>query len=262
MKKPNSEGHCLFCDKTFKKAGINRHLQKHLEDKTRQGQPGKSFLLKIEPDPSWGSSPYFLSVWIDGEVKMKQLDSFLRGIWLECCGHMSSFTNPKKARQGGMWDFFEAEELMEQGKIKQYEALMETTRGEVPMGRKAKNVFEKDLKLKYEYDFGSTTQLQLTVVGEYGIKADEKIILLSRNEPLNLLCTSCGVEPATQVCTVCEYEEEADFCEKCAEKHAQECEDFEDYAAMPIVNSPRMGVCAYVGGTIDIERDGVITHDK
>jgi hypothetical protein len=48
------------------------------------------------------------------------------------------------------------------------------------------------------------------------------------------------------------------FCEKCAKKHAKECEDFADgYTVMPVVNSPRMGVCAYEGGCIDTERDGV-----
>ena len=46
-------------------------------------------------------------------------------------------------------------------------------------------------------------------------------------------------------------------CEKCAEKHAKECEDLSDCAAMSVVNSPRMGVCAYNGGSIDTERDGV-----
>jgi hypothetical protein len=46
------------------------------------------------------------------------------------------------------------------------------------------------------------------------------------------------------------------FCDKCAKKHAKKCEDFEDYAALPVVNSPRMGVCAYEGGCIDTERDG------
>jgi hypothetical protein len=47
------------------------------------------------------------------------------------------------------------------------------------------------------------------------------------------------------------------FCEKCAKKHAEKCEDFKEYAAMPVVNSPRMGVCDYMGGCIDTERDGV-----
>ena len=31
--KLKSEGKCLFCEKTFSKAGINRHLQTHLEGK-------------------------------------------------------------------------------------------------------------------------------------------------------------------------------------------------------------------------------------
>ncbi|HDR51364.1 MAG TPA: hypothetical protein ENN90_07050 [Mariniphaga anaerophila] len=51
-------------------------------------------------------------------------------------------------------------------------------------------------------------------------------------------------------------EKDAFFCETCSEKHAEECEDFADYAEMPVVNSPRMGECGYDGGTIDLERDG------
>lgn len=46
------------------------------------------------------------------------------------------------------------------------------------------------------------------------------------------------------------------FCEKCTEKHEEECDGFVDYARMPVVNSPRMGVCGYEGGSIDTERDG------
>lgn len=51
--------------------------------------------------------------------------------------------------------------------------------------------------------------------------------------------------------------EEDSFCEKCAEKHGKKCDDFADYAGMPVVNSPRCGVCGYEGGIIDLERDGV-----
>lgn len=257
--KLKSEGKCLFCNKLYTKAGINRHLQKHLEQKAIGGRPGKSFLLKVETDKSWGSTPYFLSLWMDGEAEMEDLDFFLRSIWLECCGHLSSFTNPKKrSRYGGMWDFFEAEELLEKGKIKAYEKMMEEENGEVPMSRKAKNVFEEKLTLEYEYDFGSTTALQVTAMSVYPIKADQKIVLLSRNEPLSIMCSSCGKKPATQICTVCEYEEEAMFCDTCAVKHAKQCEDFDDYAAMPVVNSPRMGVCGYEGGDIDMARDGIV----
>jgi hypothetical protein len=51
------------------------------------------------------------------------------------------------------------------------------------------------------------------------------------------------------------------FCKKCAGQHAKTCSDFADYAAMPVVNSPRMAVCAYDGGTIDTQRDGVFRNN-
>ena len=258
QEKQKSEGKCLFCGKTFAKAGINRHLATHLKEKVETGKPGKSFLVKVETSKRWGSSPYFLSLWIDGEAKMKVFDDFLRDIWLECCGHMSAFRNPKLKKSGyGMFDTMDAYDYLEQGNVAKYEKIMEEAAGEVPMSRKVKDALYSGLVLEYEYDFGSSTELTVTVIDEYPIKTDKKIVLLSRNEPLEIMCCMCGAVPATQICSVCMYDEEATFCDKCATKHAKKCEDFADYASMPVVNSPRMGVCAYEGGIIDTERDGV-----
>jgi hypothetical protein len=255
---PKSGGKCLFCGETFAKAGINRHLQTHLKQKVKENAAGRSYLVKVESNPKWGSLPYFLSLWVDGKATMEDIDRFLRNIWLECCGHRSAFTVPKnRQRGGGIWDFFEAEELLEKGKTGEYEKLMEEVMGEVPMSRKTYKVFYKGLKLEYEYDFGSSTELLLTVVEEYPFQAGEEIVLLSRNEPLEWLCDTCKKEPAARICTVHDWDDDSLFCDKCAGKHAKKCEDFADYAAMPVVNSPRMGVCAYEGGTIDIERDGI-----
>lgn len=261
MENLNSEGKCLYCNGSFSKSQINRHLQKHLLEKTGN-KPGKSFLIKVEPNPKWGSTPYFLSLWIDGETKMDKLDDFLRMIWLECCGHMSSFTNPLNKRQGGnIFDYEYAYELLDQGKIKEYEKIMEETQGEVPMSRKAKIAFYKGLKLLYRYDYGSTTELLVSVIEEYPVKADKAVVLLSRNEPPELLCDICGKEPSIQLCMIC-YENQVEglFCAKCAKKHARTCDDFADYSAMRVVNSPRMGVCGYEGGVIDKKRDGVFKH--
>lgn len=256
-----SQGKCLYCNQELKKIALTRHLDKHLIEKLAIGHAGKSFLLKIEPNQKWGAAPYFLFLWVDGNSKMEDIDSFLRNIWLECCGHMSAFKNPTlRNKRAGMWDFFEAEDLLVKGKTKEYEKLMEENNGEVPKSRKVKDALHKALKLEYEYDFGSTTQLQITVFAEYPIQADEKIVLLSRNEPLKILCEICGLHPATQICTVCMGEDESAFCSKCAKKHAKTCSDFDDYAAMPVVNSPRMGVCGYEGGMIDTKRDGIFVH--
>lgn len=254
--KIQSHGHCLYCNKLMSRKTINRHLQAHLNEKAKVGKAGRSYLLKVVDNPRWGSGPYFLSLWVDSKTTMGEIDYFLKDIWLECCGHMSSFTNPKNIEKGNIWDFFEAQNLLMSGKKKAYEKMMEDVNGEIHKERKAHGVLSKGLKLIYDYDFGSTTSLQITVVDEFPIPSDQPIVLLSRNEPLQWLCDICEKEPATQLCSVCEGYEESFFCPKCAKKHAKTCDDFADYAAMPVVNSPRMGVCGYTGGRIDKKRDG------
>jgi hypothetical protein len=240
----------------FAKAGIHRHLKTHLKQKEAENERGKSYLLKVE-GCSRNFSAYFLSLWVDGETEMEEIDNFLRDIWLECCGHLSAFTSPQAKPQNVVDEFhkmqrenpnMEALELFDK-----WLAQNQKESNEIPMTRKAKAVFSKAPKLKYEYDFGSTTSLQLIVLGEYKVKADDRIVLLSRNEPLDWLCDSCKKLPATQICTA-EWDGEIMFCDKCAKKHDKTCPDFED-CALPVVNSPRMGICSYTGGCIDQERD-------
>ncbi len=238
MAKVKSEGKCLFCEKTFSKLSINKHLSKHLTDRIPEGLSGSSFLVKIVPDPKYyGSSVYFLYLWVDGKAKMDHIDSFLRDIWLECCDHLSSFTDTEMLQQSSNKNKFNDNDP------------------DVPMSRKVKDVFYEGYTLKYDYDFGSTTSLILTVAQEFPMRADSKVVLLSRNEPLELFCKVCGKEPAVELCTVHSWEENTMFCKKCAKKHAKTCEEFSEYGRMSVVNSPRMGVCAYDGGLIDIERD-------
>jgi hypothetical protein len=252
-----SEGKCLFCGKTYTRTGINRHLQIHLAQKIQENASGLSYLVKVEQHPKCEGGPYFLSLWVDSRAKMEDIDAFLRRIWFECCEHRSSFTDPRIRQRSNMWTSFEAEYLLMQGRRKAYEKFMEETTGRIPMSRKVHEVFSKGLKLGYEYDAGSPTELLLSIIEEYPVRADEKIVLLSRNEPLELFCDVCQTEPATHICTVHYRHIDRMLCDKCAKKHAEQCEDFSGYVGLPIVNSPRMGICAYSGGSIDVERDGV-----
>lgn len=262
-KEMKSEGKCLFCSGTFKSAGINRHLKTHLKKLEEERGKGLSFLLKVDPNDKWSVSGYFLYLWVDGKTTIETIDDFLRDIWLECCGHLSAFRNAKAARNGGgLMDFFVGEELLQEGKVKEYEKHMEETIGEIPMRRKAKDALWEGLKLEYEYDFGSSTRLTVTVVSELKCSAAKPVVLLSRNEPLEILCDTCGREPAVEICIVENWDEDGLFCSKCAKEHAKECSDFADYAAMPVVNSPRMGICGYRGGSIDKERDGVFLESN
>jgi len=145
---------------------------------------------------------YWLFFTVPLDATLMHLDKFLRQIWCECCGHMSAF------RQGGR----------EFGKSKKISAL---------------GVGDT---LLYEYDFGSTTEIIVTVVREITRpKQREKILLLARNEPMAEVCDSCQA-PAAYI-DACEG---GFACESCAEEADED-------ALMEITNSPRMGECGYTG---------------
>ena len=98
----------------------------------------------------------------------------------------------------------------------------------------------------YQYDFGSTTELMITVAN-YRVMNNrkEKLIILSRNNPIEILCEECGKKPVAYICTECLYEGSGRLCEDCTRTH--ECGE---EMLLPVCNSPRMGVCGYCGSDI------------
>ncbi len=212
-----SEGKCLYCGKTFSKREIGKHLDSHLskmETEDSSKKPVTYCHIVVEADVM------FLHLLVKGNATMEKIDKYLRAIWLECCGHCSNFGYKND---------------------------------EIPMKQKVFSVFGSYDKIFHEYDYGTTTTVNLKELNNYKLNHKEDILLLSRNEPLRFLCSKCGKKPAVNVCTVCNYDM---FCETCSLVHETECDDFDDYANMPVVNSPRMGECGYMGGEIDLERDG------
>ena len=227
-----SEGKCVYCSETLKKVGISKHLDGHLKQSAdEKPQRDRAFHVRVEADA------YFLNLLIDADAPLDYLDDFLRAIWLECCGHMSSFMDKSKTYDVD-WDD-------ENGVI-----------GE-DKSKPVKDVFKVGQELKYEHDFGSTTELNVKILAEYQLSVRDGIKLLARNEPLKLLCVMCREKSAKVICSVCGWGAEAVFCADCGKKHAKECPDFADYSKMKLVNSPRAGVCAYEGGQIDKKRDGI-----
>ena len=98
-------------------------------------------------------------------------------------------------------------------------------------------------KFKYEYDFGSTTELRLRVAGEregYLRKKDETITILARNISPIIPCRVCG-QPATKIEPGYDSAWAGGLCNKCARK----VKDIDWF--LPVVNSPRAGVCGYTG---------------
>jgi len=208
-------GICEICKAPVSKGGVKKHLQAHFEEGGKkenaaggQRRSGKLFHLTVE---GYGLSGvlYWMHLKALGSARLRDLDTLLRDTWLECCGHMSVFTNREE-------DF--------------------------EMGVKLKDILKPGLKLNYEYDFGSTTQLLLTVVSEIeGSIKKGQVEILARNEAPRIKCSHCE-KPATTVCTECIYDNQGWLCGDCARKH-----DCDEEMFLPLVNSPRAGVCGYTG---------------
>ncbi len=78
-------GLCNFCNQEFSRRGIARHLA---SCKARPTGTGRALHLGVE-HRDWGD--FWLHVEASGATTLAQIDSLLRGTWLECCGHLSRF---------------------------------------------------------------------------------------------------------------------------------------------------------------------------
>ncbi len=225
-----TKGKCKYCGKEYAGSYMGRHLssckerQQRLAAMTGERQCGY-FLLYISAKYD---KDYWLFIEIRDTATLKDLDDFLRDIWLECCGHLSAFdVCGVRYEVMPMEDLFGGE------------------RSET-MNHKLKSVLEEGMTFGYAYDFGSTTELVIKVVNcRTGSMQKDKITILSRNNPIEYLCSECGKKPAKFICLECYWEGEGFLCEDCAETH--ECGE---EMLLNICNSPRMGVCAYDGSDL------------
>jgi len=106
-------------------------------------------------------------------------------------------------------------------------------------------------KFSHEYDFGSTTELALKIAAEREgvLMKDEDgepdpFFIMARNELPVIPCRVCG-KPATKIAAGYYYAGYGALCDSCAKK-PKNLGEFED-SFLPIVNSPRVGVCGYTG---------------
>jgi hypothetical protein len=101
-------------------------------------------------------------------------------------------------------------------------------------------------KFSYEYDFGSTTDLTLKVVSEReGFVEDmdeDNIEVIARNIQPVMLCKVCGKPAKLVVSGYFDVEENAYCSKKCVKKSGEDAD-----MLLPVVNSPRVGVCGYTG---------------
>lgn len=206
-----STGNCYLCGIELGKTAMKNHLLK--EHGLKDGGQ-LCYLLKIE---GAYDKDYWLYIDVPVEKTLSSVDSFLRKIWLECCGHMSGFTVGR-----------------------QYE---------VGKSRKL-SMFAVGDKLRHEYDYGSTTECDITIAAKINREPQREIVrLLARNVPPQFKCKTCG-EPAEYICCECIWQKEDSlYCADCADEHEH------DDMMLPISNSPRSGECGYEGELDTFEFD-------
>ena len=209
MSKDESKGTCLSCGQVYIHSEVHQHIMKCISSNQKKwnAKTEPSMLLHIE---SLENSLYWLDVLAKPELHLKQLDTWLRKVWLECCGHMSQF--------------------------------MVSPYRKISMAKSIKEVFaRKGSWVGYEYDFGTPTELVIRLVDKGNAFIRGPLLLAARNEAPIWPCIECD-KPASQICAECACKGSAFFCDNHSESH--ECGE---EMLMPVINSPRMGVCGYTG---------------
>lgn len=175
------------------------------------------------------SADYWMMLDVRAEDTLTKLDKFLRDTWLECCGHLSGFR---------IHDVH-------------YESLAPNSRDLVDdwethassMRVRISDVLAPGDTAAYIYDYGSSSELTLRVVSERtGDRRTKSVVVLARNVPPEWMCETCGKKRAIAICPECTYDGKGMLCGTCMKTHP--CGE---EMLLPVVNSPRMGVCGYMG---------------
>jgi hypothetical protein len=210
MEYQSQKSKCNLCNKDYTQRGLAKHISSCIGKKlyNKHGVNCQYIIVRAS-----FNHDYFFHLLLMPTCTFHDLDKFLRKKWLECCGHMSAFTYEK-------WG------------------------DEIPMSRKINKTLLAGTSLEYQYDFGSATELEIKCIGNFTctLKGNKKIQVLSRNEQPLIPCDKCGENIATQICVECQWDEEGWLCDNCAPKHMCGDEYF-----LPVLNSPRTGVCGYDG---------------
>ncbi len=220
MARKQSKGTCTYCGKELAKAGMTKHLvtcsKRQEAIATAEMKKGTSeSLYHLRVQDAYNSA-FWLDLEIRGSKSLKDLDTYLRGIWLECCGHMSQFS------LGGAFA------------------------REIGMSRKIGEVFRQGGELTHVYDFGTSSETLVKYVDERegNPLTNKAIALMARNNMPEYPCMECG-KPATHLCMECLIDEQTEgvLCDEHTENHPHD-----NYGEpIPLVNSPRMGMCGYDG---------------
>lgn len=221
-RRPENRGTCTYCGKVLTRRSVKKHLGtcagrlETLQAAESSSRPVET-LWHLRVQDAYNKD-FWLDLEMKGSAKLSSLDRYLRAIWLECCGHLSHFSI-------GGW-----------------------VGEEIPDSKTANAVFSIGIVLRHLYDYGTTSETDVKVLGYREGRPTSKhpITLLVRNIIPAMECQECG-QTAAWLCMECLYEAEEPgdwfLCDQHVEEHPHD--DYGD--PFPIVNSPRLGMCGYEG---------------
>ena len=192
-------GTCNVCGQTLLGTEARSHIARCIEAgygirALRSSAEGRRRLSRRTVHISVRSPerPHWMELGVRADTTLRELDRFLRSVWLECCGHLSHFDvggvvySMMVPMPGDDFDFVPMDEREEQWRH---------------MGRAIGTAIKPATWFEHQYDYGTTTELDLRHVNEFEGLAQAlgpsqpwhggKIAILARNHPLQSCC-QCG----------------------------------------------------------------------
>jgi len=179
------KGICYLCNHEYTKKGMKKHV-KNCNSDIKNAE--ERMILKVS---SVDDENYFLYLAVKKNQTLRQLDVFLRKLWLECCGHLSCFTMGNVSYESSFED--DNMDYYLGGYSVEKKAMFFTIARELGINE----------RMEYEYDYGSTTSLEI-------LRNEDKWINVEIKEPIyvvtrNIAPVRNGIEdpynsPRTGVC--------------------------------------------------------------
>lgn len=211
-----AKGICSYCKTEIPKnsRSIKNHFSKCKSKPISNDSEEEQMLLLIE---GRYNSNYWIVIKVNQDITLKKIDTFIRDIWVECCGHLSQFFNGDS---------------------------------KIGMSRRIDQVFVQGTKIIYEYDFGSPTELFLSLLEKVKDSNKKNIQVIMRNKLIEEECSFCE-NIAIYICPYCINHDEGLLCKSCIDTHR--CVENEgEEILLPMSNSPRAGVCGYDNANDDV----------
>jgi len=246
--------------------------------KAREIEKGSSVVLRVytccrqhvRPPPKKGHCAwYWVHLEIDLSASMSCLDEFIRDLWCDChqaCVHLSQFQVAASAPIAGfpVWHSGLSSDLAAllqpdcQTLLCHYPCDEFVEPGVAYASRfSVGDVFRgKGSKCRYQFDLqpSSMTELEIKCVGWKAaplLPSSAGVRLLSRSRAPRYACMRCRVARGRgwgihTPLSVYHVTSRLHLCERCFREREHEC----DLNVLPVVNSPRTGVCRFTGGLL------------